>query len=80
MIDDSIVFPIFLIFTGAAVLAVLALFARQSLLVAFILLGGLAGCDPGTHTAQPPEEAGTQSESSLPSESIRSGFSGNHFR
>ena len=43
MIDDSIIFSIFLIFTGAAVLAALALFARQSLLVAYILLGGLVG-------------------------------------
>jgi len=73
MLDDSTVFSIFLIFTGAAVLAALVLFARRPLLVAFILLGGLAGCDPGTHTAQPPEEARTQPESSLTSESIRSG-------
>jgi Kef-type K+ transport system membrane component KefB len=43
MVDDSIIFSIFLIFTGAAVLAALALFARQSLLVAYILLGGLVG-------------------------------------
>jgi Kef-type K+ transport system membrane component KefB len=43
MLDDSIIFSIFLVFTGAAVLAALALFARQSLLVAYILLGGLAG-------------------------------------
>ncbi|HUT40207.1 MAG TPA: cation:proton antiporter, partial [Gammaproteobacteria bacterium] len=43
MPDDSIIFSIFLIFTGAAVLAALALFARQSLLVAYILLGGLVG-------------------------------------
>jgi Kef-type K+ transport system membrane component KefB len=43
MLDDSIIFSIFLIFTGAAVLAALALYARQSLLVAYILLGGLAG-------------------------------------
>ena len=43
MPDHSIIFSIFLIFTGAAVLAALALFARQSLLVAYILLGGLAG-------------------------------------
>ena len=41
--DGSIVFTIFLIFTGAAILASLALFARQSLLVAYILLGGLLG-------------------------------------
>jgi len=43
MLDDSIIFSIFLIFTGAAVLAALALFARQSLLVAYILLGGMVG-------------------------------------
>ena len=43
MLDDSIIFSIFLIFTGAAVLAGLALFARQSMLVAYILLGGLVG-------------------------------------
>jgi Kef-type K+ transport system membrane component KefB len=43
MLDDSIIFSIFLIFTGAAVLAALALYARQSLLVAYILLGGMVG-------------------------------------
>ena len=43
MQHDSIFFSIFLIFTGAAVLAAMALFARQSLLVAYILLGGLLG-------------------------------------
>lgn len=43
MNGDSIVFSIFLIFTGAAVLAGLALYARQSMLVAYILLGVLAG-------------------------------------
>jgi Kef-type K+ transport system membrane component KefB len=43
MPDDPIIFSIFLIFTGAAVLAGVALFARQSLLVAYILLGGLLG-------------------------------------
>ncbi|NOR39765.1 MAG: cation:proton antiporter, partial [Gammaproteobacteria bacterium] len=43
MLDNSIIFSIFLIFTGAAVLAALALFARQSLLVAYILLGGIVG-------------------------------------
>ena len=39
---DPILFAVFLIFTGAAVLAALALFARQSLLIAYIALGGLA--------------------------------------
>ena len=43
MLDDPIIFSIFLIFTGAAILAGLALFARQSLLVAYIVLGGLLG-------------------------------------
>ena len=37
--QDTIVYAIFLVFTGAAVLATLALYARQSLLVAYILLG-----------------------------------------
>lgn len=41
--DQSIVFSVFLIFTGAAVLATLALYARQSMLVAYILLGMLLG-------------------------------------
>ncbi|VAW76497.1 Inner membrane protein, KefB/KefC family [hydrothermal vent metagenome] len=40
---QSIVFSVFLIFTGAAVLATLALYARQSLLVAYILLGMAMG-------------------------------------
>ena len=40
---DSILFSIFLIFTGAALLAAMALYARQPLLLAYILLGGLAG-------------------------------------
>ena len=43
MVDDSIIFSIFLIFTGAALLAAMALYARQSLLVAYILLGALLG-------------------------------------
>lgn len=43
MQHDPIVFTIFLIFTGAAVLATLALYARQSLLVAYILLGAALG-------------------------------------
>jgi len=43
MQHDSIVFTIFLIFTGAAVLATLALYARQSLLVAYIALGAALG-------------------------------------
>ncbi|MGB5260316.1 MAG: cation:proton antiporter [Gammaproteobacteria bacterium] len=43
MLDHTLIFSIFLIFTGAAVLASIALFARQSLLVAYIFLGGLVG-------------------------------------
>ncbi len=40
---DSIVFTIFIIFTGAAFLSTIALFTRQSLLVAYMLLGALLG-------------------------------------
>ncbi len=43
MPKDPIVFTFFLIFTGAAVLATVAMFARQSLLVAYIALGVLLG-------------------------------------
>jgi Kef-type K+ transport system membrane component KefB len=43
MHEDSLIFSIFLIFTGAAIFAALALFARQSLLVAYIFLGGVVG-------------------------------------
>lgn len=43
MPQDSIVFTVFLVFTGSAVFATLALYARQSLLVAYILLGVLFG-------------------------------------
>ena len=41
--DHSFVFSIFVIFTGAAVLATIALYTRQSLLVAYILLGLILG-------------------------------------
>jgi len=41
--DNSILYTIFLIFTGAAVLATVALFARQSLLIAYIAIGLIAG-------------------------------------
>jgi len=41
--NDPIIFYLFVIFAGAAVAATAALFARQSLLVAYILLGGLLG-------------------------------------
>ena len=40
---DSVIFSIFLIFSGAALMAALALYARQSLLVAYIALGWLVG-------------------------------------
>jgi len=43
MTHDPLVFTIFLVFTGAAVLATVSLFARQSLLVAYIALGVLLG-------------------------------------
>ena len=41
--NDNIIYTIFLIFTGAAVLATVGLYARQSLLVVYILLGILFG-------------------------------------
>jgi len=40
---DPVLFSIFLIFFGASVLATCALFARQSLLVAYVLLGVICG-------------------------------------
>ncbi|MEW7977714.1 MAG: cation:proton antiporter [Candidatus Sedimenticola endophacoides] len=43
MLEENIVFTFFLIFSGAAVLATFALYARQALLVAYILLGVLLG-------------------------------------
>ncbi len=43
MYADSIVFSIFLIFMGAAVLSTVALYTRQSLLVGYILLGVILG-------------------------------------
>ncbi|MBL1276654.1 MAG: cation:proton antiporter [Ectothiorhodospiraceae bacterium] len=43
MQNDPLVFTIFLIFTGAAVAATVALYARQALLVSYILLGVLFG-------------------------------------
>lgn len=43
MHTDSILFSIFLIFSGAAVIATAALYARQALLVAYIALGLLFG-------------------------------------
>ncbi len=41
--QSSIVFTIFIIFSGAAVLATLALYTRQTILLAYILLGVLTG-------------------------------------
>src|SRR5579872_3433169 len=41
--EPSLIFYMFLIFTGASVLATLALFTRQSLLVAYIALGAILG-------------------------------------
>lgn len=41
--QDPIVYLIFLVFTGASVLATLALYTRQSLLVAYIALGVILG-------------------------------------
>ncbi len=43
MLDDSILFTVFLIFTGSAILATVGLFARQSLLSIYIILGILVG-------------------------------------
>ncbi|MDX1433943.1 MAG: cation:proton antiporter [Gammaproteobacteria bacterium] len=43
MPSELIVFSMFLIFTGAAILAGVALYLRQSMLVAYIALGALAG-------------------------------------
>ena len=43
MNTNSIEFSMFLIFTGAAVLATVALFARQAMLVAYIILGIILG-------------------------------------
>jgi Kef-type K+ transport system membrane component KefB len=43
MTDESIVFSIFLIFTGAAIAATIALFARQALIIGYIVLGAITG-------------------------------------
>ena len=43
ILSDTLLFSIFIIFTGAALVATLALYARQSLLVAYIAVGVLAG-------------------------------------
>ncbi len=43
MSETDIVSSVFVVFTGAAVLATLALFARQAMIVAYIAVGALAG-------------------------------------
>lgn len=43
MIEHNLIFSVFLIFAGAAVLSTFALLTRQSMLVAYILLGILLG-------------------------------------
>ena len=43
MENPSILFTIFLIFTGAAILATIALYARQAMIVAYIVLGVIFG-------------------------------------
>ncbi|MFP6681637.1 MAG: cation:proton antiporter, partial [Gammaproteobacteria bacterium] len=43
MTSGSVIFSIFLIFAGAAVLATAALYARQAMIVAYILLGMILG-------------------------------------
>jgi len=43
MSETTIVFSIFLNFTGATVSTTLALFARQAMLVAYIVLGVMLG-------------------------------------
>ena len=43
MTENAILYSVFLIFFGAAVLATVALYTRQSLLVAYILLGVILG-------------------------------------
>ncbi len=43
MHSDSILFSIFLIFSGAALLATVALYMRQAMLVAYLVLGAMLG-------------------------------------
>ncbi len=43
MPNDSIIFSIFLIFTGASLLATLALYLRQAMLIAYLALGAILG-------------------------------------
>jgi Kef-type K+ transport system membrane component KefB len=43
MIDNTLIFSIFLIYTGAALLSTVALYFRQSLLVAYMVVGVILG-------------------------------------
>ena len=43
MEPHSLIFSFFLIFSGAAVLASIALYSRQPLIIAYILLGAMIG-------------------------------------
>lgn len=43
MPSDSLLFVMFLVFTGAAIVATLALYARQALIVSYIVLGVILG-------------------------------------
>lgn len=43
MVDNTLIFSIFLIYTGAAILSTVALFLRQSLLVAYMVVGVILG-------------------------------------
>src|SRR3990167_232652 len=43
MVEHTLIFSIFLIFAGAAVLSTFALWTRQSMLVAYMMLGVLLG-------------------------------------
>ena len=54
MENESIVFSLFLIFSGAALMATIALTARQSLIIAYIALGLLIG-PSGSGLIQDPE-------------------------
>lgn len=60
---DSISFLLFLIFTGSALLATIALFARQALIVAYVVLGIALGPSvfnlvPDTHLVEQMSETG----------------------
>lgn len=55
---DTMTYAIFLIFTGAAIMSTLALFTRQSMLVGYMVLGGILG--PSGFGAIPDAEVITQ--------------------